>query len=199
MQRLFRCCSAGVAAKAPTLPDTSDLELPECPVASTKDVLTVAALSVHAVFEGMAIGLEATPLDVWKTFGAVAVHKFVVTFCVGADLVNSETTNLCSYITFMIIYCLTTPMGVVIGVGVTEGPAVYDHRAVGLLQGLSAGTILYVVIFEVLQREKTKRKVPGLVQLVLIVVGFIIMIAVELSREYCIASSFYSLKTSTII
>ena len=68
--------------------------------------------------------------------------------------------------------------------GVTEGPALYDHMAVGLLQGLSAGTILYVVIFEVLQREKTKRKVPGLVQLALIVVGFIIMICIEVTSEY---------------
>ena len=50
------------------------------------------------------------------------------------DLVNSETTNLCSYITFMVIYCLTTPMGVVIGVGVTEGPTVFDSTAVGILQ-----------------------------------------------------------------
>ena len=50
------------------------------------------------------------------------------------DLVNSETTNLCSYITFMVIYCLTTPMGVVIGVGVTEGPPIFDSTAVGLLQ-----------------------------------------------------------------
>ena len=56
-------------------------------------------------------------------------------------------------------------------------------------QGLSAGTILYVVVFEVLQREKTKRKVPGLVQLVLIVVGFILMIAVEVTRKFHI---FYS-------
>jgi len=185
MQRLFACCHmAGVAGglpDVPGLPDASDLELPECPVASTKDVLTVAALSVHSVFEGMAIGLESSVADVWKTFGAVTVHKCVVTFCVGSDLVNSDTTNLCSYITFMIIYCLTTPIGVCIGVGVTEGPAHYDHMAVGLLQGLSAGTILYVVIFEVLQREKTKRKVPGLVQLVLIVVGFIIMVCIEVT------------------
>jgi len=181
MQRLFKCCNASAAAvkDVPGLPD--DVVLPECPTASTKDVLTVAALSFHAIFEGMAIGLEAHTIDVWKTFGAVAVHKFVVTFCVGMDLVNSETTNLCSYITFMVIYCLTTPMGVVIGVGVTEGPPMFDSTAVGLLQGLSAGTILYVVVFEVLQREKTKRKVPGLVQLVLIVVGFILMIAVEVT------------------
>ena len=31
---------------------------------------------------------------------------------------------------------------------------------------------MYVVVFEILQREKSKEKVPGLVQLVCIILGF---------------------------
>ena len=37
----------------------------------------------------------------------------------------------------------------------------------------AAGTLLYVVVFEVLQREKSKEQVPGLVQLFFVVAGFI--------------------------
>ena len=37
------------------------------------------------------------------------------------------------------------------------------------MQGISAGTIIYVVMFEVLQREMV-RDVPGLMQLVLVLI-----------------------------
>ena len=45
--------------------------------------------------------------------------------------------------------------------------------------GLAAGTILYVVVFEVLQREKTRR-VHGLLQFAFIILGFVIMLLVEI-------------------
>ena len=171
IENMFRCCRQIKSAKE-ALPD------PECSPASSKEILTVAALSFHSVFEGMAIGLESSVVDVWKVFAAVAVHKFVMTFCVGMELVNSESNRLCSYITYMIIFCLVTPFGTTIGVIVHEVGRSY--MTIGLLQGLSAGTILYVIIFEILQREKTKRKIPGLVQLVFIALGFAIMLCIEI-------------------
>ena len=44
------------------------------------------ALSFHAVFEGLAVGLEESTADVWTMFGAIATHKFIITFCVRFDL-----------------------------------------------------------------------------------------------------------------
>ena len=38
------------------------------------------ALSIHAVFEGLAVGLEASSSNVWTMFAAIASHKFVLTF-----------------------------------------------------------------------------------------------------------------------
>ena len=45
--------------------------------------------------------------------------------------------------------------------------------------GLAGGTILYIVMFEVLQREKEK-KVPGICQLFGILLGFGAMMVIEL-------------------
>ena len=47
-------------------------------------------------------------------------------------------------------------------------------------QGLAGGTILYVVVFEVLQREKSKEKVPGMVQLLCVILGFSALMLVEI-------------------
>ena len=48
-----------------------------------------------------------------------------------------------------------------------------------LFAGLAGGTILYVVMFEVLQREKEK-EVSGIFQLLGIVLGFSAMMVLEL-------------------
>ena len=53
------------------------------------------------------------------------------------------------------------------------------HLTVAVLQGLAAGTILYVVIFEILQREKS-RAVPGVLQLGFVVLGFAAMLTLEI-------------------
>ena len=57
-----------------------------------------------------------------------------------------------------------------------------------LYPGLAAGTILYAVMFEILQREKEK-DVSGLVQLVAIMVGFSAMMTLQILGQfhtYCI-------------
>ena len=45
-------------------------------------------------------------------------------------------------------------------------------KILGILSGLAAGTLVYVAMFEIIQREKTKEKVPGLAQLLFILLGF---------------------------
>ena len=54
-----------------------------------------------------------------------------------------------------------------------------SNMRVIIFLGLAAGTILYIVVFEVLLREKSKR-VPGLLQFLFIVLGFTIMLLVEI-------------------
>ena len=60
----------------------------------------------------------------------------------------------------------------------------------GTLQGLAAGTILYVVMFEVLQRERERGKkgegevqVEGILQLAAIILGFSVMMVIEIFGE----------------
>ena len=45
--------------------------------------------SLHAVFEGIALGLTASESSVWYLFFAIASHKFVISFCVGMQFVSS--------------------------------------------------------------------------------------------------------------
>merc|ERR1712241_1292464 len=56
-----------------------------------KDFFTILALSLHSLFEGLAIGLEESIDDVWTFFIAIASHKFVVSFCVSLEMQQSGT------------------------------------------------------------------------------------------------------------
>ena len=54
----------------------------------------VAALSFHSVIEGMTIGLERDGTEVWMSFLAVSLHKFVIAFSVGVELLAAEVKGM---------------------------------------------------------------------------------------------------------
>ena len=75
-----------------------------------------------------------------------------------------------------------SPIGIGIGIAVIDNlsnePQIY-HVSVAVLQALSAGTILYVVVFQVLQRERSKN-ISGNMQLFSFILGFCAMMLVEI-------------------
>ena len=173
-----------------------------------RDFCTVLALSFHAVFEGLAVGLEESTEDVWTLFAAVAAHKFVISFTVGIELV-SVGTPMPFFLTYIITYAVMTPIGIGIGIAVTEladSDNIAYAAATGTLQGnnfhfhkfintlvhvvmysyftaLAAGCIIYVVVFEILQRERSKVVKPKIAQFFALVVGFATMMTVDLTRK----------------
>ena len=81
----------------------------------------------------------------------------------------------------MITFSLLSAIGIGIGILITSqtetGPAYY--LTVGILQAFAGGTIIYVVVFEVLQRERSK-DISGLLQLLFVVIGFCCLLMVEI-------------------
>ncbi|XP_023312966.1 zinc transporter ZIP1-like [Anoplophora glabripennis] len=72
--------------------------------------LAVLALSFHAVFEGLAVGLEGSVDKVWYLFAAIATHKLVIAFCVGVELVTSKTKVLLVLL-YIGTFAIVTPLG----------------------------------------------------------------------------------------
>lgn len=77
---------------------------------SFRGLLAVLALSFHAVFEGLAVGLEDGITNVWYLFGAIATHKLVIAFCVGIELVSSKT-KLTLVLLYVGTFAIVTPLG----------------------------------------------------------------------------------------
>ena len=85
---------------------------------SLRSILVVIALSVHSLFEGMAIGLDTNASGVWMLTGAIAIHAVPIVFCVGTDMLTSGVKKM-KLIVYMIILSLNTPIGILIGIIVT--------------------------------------------------------------------------------
>lgn len=150
-------------------------------VSSLRGLLIVLALSVHELFEGLAVGLEGSAQNVWYLFSAVAAHKLVLAFCVGVELIVAKTHRWLAFV-YVLTFSIVSPIGIGIGILVSSGEVSSSTALVSvILQGLATGTLLYVVFFEILQKDKS-----GLLQLVAVLIGFFIMFGLQFISKYMI-------------
>ena len=115
---------------------------------------------------------------------AVATHKYVMSFWVGLELYMAKT-RLSIYVIYIFVWSIMSPVGIGIGLAVLGNIAhpINYYMSIAILQALAAGTILYVVAFEILERERSK-SISGLVQLCFVIVGFAAMMTVEILGIY---------------
>lgn len=151
---------------------------------SFRGLFAVLALSFHEVFEGLAIGLEERIENMWYLFIAVATHKLVIAFCIGLELAWSKTRKPV-LVMYVATFAVVTPIGIIIGMGLIQygtGGSVdgSSGRVAVVLQGLAAGTLLYVVFFEVLARHKQS----GFSHLLSIIAGFCILFGLQMISKY---------------
>ena len=72
------------------------------------------------------------------------------------------------------------PVGATAGILVSEAGGGEVHEVtIATLQGVAGGTILYIVMFEILNNERLK-DVPGIIQLLGLLIGFSLMMIIEI-------------------
>ncbi|XP_052841880.1 LOW QUALITY PROTEIN: zinc transporter ZIP1 [Drosophila gunungcola] len=136
----------------------------------------IVALSLHELFGGMAIGLEMSVSTVWFMTGAIAVHKLVLAFCIGMEIMMAHTRWLLAVV-YLLVFSIVTPIGVGIGIAVSESATANQPSTVsGILQGLACGTLIYVVFFEIVAKNHA-----GLRVLLSSVVGFVLMFGLQIA------------------
>lgn len=146
----------------------SHLIIEDTIVKSIRGLLVVIALSVHELFEGLAVGLESSPSSVWYMFGAVSAHKLVIAFCIGVELITIQTKTVLILV-YVFTFAVVSPLGIGIGIAITDDSGTGVPSVI--LQGLACGTLLYIVFFEIIKRDQH----GGLLQFLAILVGFLIM------------------------
>ncbi|KAL1117793.1 hypothetical protein AAG570_004108 [Ranatra chinensis] len=137
----------------------------------------LVAFSVHSLLEGLVIGVQSTPTEVMLLVGAVSCHKLVVAFCLGAEL-SSDGRPLYSVIPPIFVYVLGSALGILAGMFLHLGTNPEGNMVVPVFQAIAGGTLLYIVLSEILPRERSK-SLPGyapFVQFLLFIIGFVLMV-----------------------
>ncbi|CAD5115919.1 unnamed protein product [Dimorphilus gyrociliatus] len=148
-----------------------------------RSILFLLALSLHCVFEGIAVGLKKTEKGVWTMMAAICAHEIVVSFCLGLNLYKTYKDNIKRFVLCGIIYSIDSPIGVAIGTIITSTGGNPDKVDLinGILQGIAAGTFIYVTFFEILYGN-LNHDTP-LVMLLAMLVGFGVMCGLKAIPE----------------
>ncbi|KAM4881494.1 zinc transporter ZIP2 [Thomomys bottae] len=127
--------------------------LPSPPRGPLRALVLLLSLSFHSVFEGLAVGLQTTIAGTIQLCVAVLAHKGLVVFGVGLRLVKLGTGS--RWATFSILaLALMSPLGLALGMSVATGDSEGGQGlAQAVLEGVAAGTFLYVTFLEILPRE----------------------------------------------
>lgn len=142
---------------------------------SFRSFMLFLSLSLHSVFEGLAIGLQNEESKVLEICIAILVHKSIIVFSLSIKLVQSEVRPiwLAAYIG---VFAIMSPLGIGIGIGVTEAELSAGPLIQAVLEGLAAGTFVYITFLEILPHELNS---PGkqLLKVLFILLGFSVMAA----------------------
>ncbi|XP_016055147.1 PREDICTED: zinc transporter ZIP2 isoform X1 [Miniopterus natalensis] len=142
-------------------------------------LILLLSLSFHSVFEGLAVGLQTTVVATVQLCLAVLAHKGLVVFGVGLRLVQTGTAS--RWAVFCILsFALMSPLGVALGLAVAGGNSAGGQGlAQAVLEGVAAGTFLYVTFLEILPRELAAPEAP-LVKWGCVAAGFAFMALIAL-------------------
>lgn len=93
-----------------------------------------------------------------------------------------KTSSLSMTVIHMSIFSFMSPLGIFIVLLTEAKISESDSPAIILLSAVATGTILYIVFFEILQRDKTKdpSKLTGLILYLSMIVGFTVMFCLTL-------------------
>ena len=119
--------------------------------------ILILALSMHLIFEGLALGLLTDVDQLVQIAAAIAIHRSIIKFSLSVNLVKHEMETKTVVIS-VILFSLVSPIGTAIGMTVLHNSTEQSSSLVsGILQGIANGTFLYVTFFEIFQRELAER------------------------------------------
>ncbi|KAI6225411.1 Zinc transporter ZIP1 [Aphelenchoides fujianensis] len=137
-------------------------------------LLLVLAISLHAVFEGLSVGMIVDVAALLQICGALLIHKVVIGISLGIRLVQSKMRPR------TVVFCCLLFSGQILiggfaGLGImkvlnaeSRGVATFIS---GILQSFAAGTFLYITSFEILPHELNKKGYRPL-KMVTLMAGF---------------------------
>ncbi|KAM6112517.1 zinc transporter ZIP1 [Phoenicopterus ruber ruber] len=138
--------------------------------------LLVLALALHAVLEGLALGLQEAEGAVLRVCLALLLHKCAVAFSLALKLLRGRLRPP-AVVACLTLFAMMSPLGVGLGAAVAAGAGPRQRLCRGVLEGLAAGTFLYITFLEILPQELgvPQHRIP---KVILLLAGFALVTAI---------------------
>ncbi|KAM9831720.1 zinc transporter ZIP3-like [Neosynchiropus ocellatus] len=130
----------------------------------------VLALSAHSVFEGLALGLQEDAAKLSGLFLGVAVHETLAAVALGVSVAKAalgmkDAAKLAVTVSGMI------PLGAMVGMLIQSAQTLAGSIVSVVLQGLAAGTFLFITFFEILSQELEDKR-DRLLKVLFLILGY---------------------------
>lgn len=112
------------------------------------------ALSVHACFEGLALGLQPDLQSVLSIMLAIMIHKGAAASALGIALVKNFPNDFRLVRWLVFTFSMATPLGIAIGIAASGAGIIVDV----VFSCLAAGTFIYIGCTEIIVSEFS---IPG--------------------------------------
>lgn len=118
------------------------------PTSSITPYILLIALSVHGIFEGIALGVMNTVKECSILFSAIILHKWAASFALGISFYKSGTERDL-FIKMILLFTSFGPLGIIIGMIFSDA----GNLIKGIMLSISSGTFIYVAASEVIVEE----------------------------------------------
>lgn len=120
-------------------------------------VILLFALSIHSVFDGLAIGISSNTNELISITTAVLAHKGFAGYALGSSMVASEM-NERHYFVLVIVFASCSVIGILFGTLFEKWNGMEEQTELkeivgGMINAIVAGTFLYISIVEIGLKE----------------------------------------------
>ena len=165
--------------------------------------LLYMAISIHSLFEGMALGLQTDPMKIFHLFFAIVFHEALIAFSVGITMARQQLT-LKQGVKYILIFSLSVPLGIFLGLIVQQAPGTGGSVASAIFQSLAAGIFIHVTFLELVPAELSNSR-DRMAKVAFHFLGFIAMALVTITMgshhwwaDWHISSTWSSLFTCSL-
>ncbi|KAJ3669049.1 hypothetical protein LUZ60_010999 [Juncus effusus] len=118
---------------------------------------------VHSVIIGLSLGASQTPSVIKPLIAALTFHQFFEGMGLGACIVQARF-NIKPVVIMSLFFSLTTPIGIIIGIGISSSYDENSHKALiveGVLDSASAGILIYMALVDLLAQDFMNPKIQN--------------------------------------
>ncbi|KAG8146844.1 hypothetical protein E2320_013936 [Naja naja] len=140
-------------------------------------VVLFLALSLHSIFEGLAVGLQDDGTQALEICLALLIHKGAIAFSLSLKLLQGRLRPRVVAIC-LVIFSAMSPFGIGLGVALTEVPmAALSRLSRSVLEGLATGTFIYITFLEILPHELGSSE-QRILKVIVLLLGFALVTSV---------------------